>query len=437
MMRVSVIGTGYVGLVAAACFAANGHEVLCTDIDEQKVRALNAGKVPIHEPGLEPLVAQNLEDGRLRFGTDNAEAARHGEVIFLAVGTPTGDDGGAPDLTALFAAARQVGEHLDGYTVVVNKSTVPVGTAERVAEIIGELTQAEFSVVSNPEFLKEGSAVNDFVSPDRVIIGVDDERAKSVMERVYRPFFRKGNRVIYMGVRSAELTKYAANAYLATRISFINDIARLCEAIGADVEEVRVGMGSDQRIGNRFLYPGCGYGGSCFPKDTRALVHTAEAHGHTMRLVAGADQINEDQKAWILAKVLESLGPEPAGKTVAVWGLAFKPNTDDVREAPALTLVHGLLDAGVAVRAHDPVAASNFAQALGRPENSVVYVDKPYEAAKGADALVLCTEWGLYRSPDFGRLHALMSGARVFDGRNQWERDVAERAGLQYWGVGR
>ena len=436
-MRVSVIGTGYVGLVAAAGFAMHGHEVLCTDLDDAKIAGLQAGQIPIYEPGLEAIVRQNIEDGRLRFGTDNAEAARHGEVIFLAVGTPSGDDDGAPDLHALFAAAKQVGAHIDDFTVIVNKSTVPVGTAERVSEMIGEVSDAEFAVVSNPEFLKEGTAVKDFMSPDRVIIGVDDERAREIMERLYRPFFRKGNRVIYMSVRSAEITKYAANAYLATRISFINDIARLCDLIGADVEEVRVGMGSDPRIGNRFLYPGCGYGGSCFPKDTRALVHTARAHGHDLRLVRDSDLINEDQKTWLLKEVLSGLDEPAAGKTVAVWGLSFKPNTDDVREAPALTLVRGLLDEGVTVRAHDPIAAENFAKALARPDAAIEFFDKSYTAAEGADVLVLCTEWGSYRSPDFARLKEIMKGMRVFDGRNQWEAEDAELAGLRYWGVGR
>ena len=436
-MRVSVIGTGYVGLVAAAGFAENGHDVLCTDLDEAKIAALKQGVIPIYEPGLEPIVKQNMEAGRLRFSTDNAEAAKHGDVIFLAVGTPTGSDDGAPDLRALFGAAKQIGAHLDHYAVVVNKSTVPVGTAEKVRDAIAEETDQEFAVVSNPEFLKEGTAVPDFMKPDRVIIGVDDERARETMERLYRPFFRRGHRIIFMGVRSAELTKYAANAYLATRISFINDVARLCDLIGADVEDVRIGMGSDPRIGNQFLYPGCGYGGSCFPKDTRALVHTAKTVGHEMRLVQNADAINEDQKAWLLDEVLKGLGDDPKGKTAAIWGLAFKPNTDDVREAPALTVIGGLLDAGVKIRAHDPIATENFHKSLGREDGEIEYVDQAYDAAEGADVLVLCTEWGPYRSPDFTRLKEIMTGNRVFDGRNQWEAEVAEAAGLRYWGVGR
>jgi UDPglucose 6-dehydrogenase len=438
-MKVSVIGTGYVGLVAAAAFAEHGNHVVCADIDEAKIAKLRDGVIPIYEPGLEPLVKRNVAAGRLEFTTSNADAAKHAEVVFLAVGTPTEGADGAPKLDYLFAAAREIAPHLTGFTVIVNKSTVPVGTAERVTRIIREANpSAEFVVASNPEFLKEGVAVQDFMQPDRVIIGTDDEQARKLLEKLYHPFFRTSERVLFMSARSAELTKYAANAYLAARISFINDIANLCDAVGADVEQVRRGMGSDARIGNKFLFPGVGYGGSCFPKDTRALIHTARANGLSMSIVASAERINEAQKLVLVRKVRAALG-ELGGKTVAVWGLAFKPNTDDIREAPALTVVRALAGDGAKLRLSDPEAGPNFMQALGDSAKNfaIEFFDDPYAAAEGADALILATEWRQYRSPDFERLAKIMKGKWLFDGRNQWERADVEPLGFTYSGIGR
>jgi len=439
-MKVSVIGTGYVGLVAAAAFAEHGNDVLCADIDAAKIAGLIDGVIPIYEPGLEPLVKRNVAAKRLRFTTSNAEAAAHGEVIFLAVGTPTGGADGAPKLDYLFNAAREIAPKLSGFTVVVNKSTVPVGTAERVTRIIAEVNpKADFVVASNPEFLKEGVAVQDFMHPDRVIIGTEDERAQELLHRLYNPFFRTSERLLYMSPRSAELTKYAANAYLATRISFINDVANLCDAVGADVEQVRHGMGSDARIGNKFLYPGVGYGGSCFPKDTRAMIRTAREHGISMSIVAAADRINESQKLVLVRKVRAHFNNDLEGKTLAIWGLAFKPNTDDIRESPALTIVRSLAGDGARLRLADPEAGPNFMAALGDSAENfpIEFFSDPYAAAEGADALLLCTEWRQYRSPDFERLRDIMTGAALFDGRNQWDRAHIESLGLRYAGIGR
>lgn len=452
-MKVSVIGTGYVGLVAAAAFADHGNEVVCADIDEAKIAKLHDGVIPIYEPGLEPLVKRNVAAGRLTFTTDNAEAARHGDIVFLAVGTPTGGTDGAPKLDYLFQAARDIAPHLGGgrsgngsdgdgdrFTVIVNKSTVPVGTAERVSRIISDINgDAAFVVASNPEFLKEGVAVQDFMHPDRVIIGTEDGRARERLQRLYQPFFRTSERLFFMTPRSAELTKYAANAYLATRISFINDVANLCDAVGADVEQVRRGMGSDARIGNKFLFPGVGYGGSCFPKDTRALIRTAREHGMSMSIVASADRINESQKLVLVRKVRAAFDNDIAGKTIAVWGLAFKPNTDDIREAPALSIVRSLASDGAKLRLTDPEAGPNFMAALGdSAENfGIEFCSDPYDAAKGADAVVLTTEWRQYRSPDFARLSEVMSGRALFDGRNQWSRAHVEELGFRYDGIGR
>lgn len=435
-MKVSVIGTGYVGLVAAAGFAAHGNDVVCADIDASKIERLNRGEIPIFEPGLDVLVHRNVQEGRLRFTTSNAEAATHGEVIFMAVGTPSAPDGSA-NLSYLFDAAVEIGKHLDHATIIVNKSTVPVGTAERVSRIISEHTTQHVVVASNPEFLKEGTAVDDFMLPDRVIIGTTDEKAREILHRLYKPFFRQSVRILFMDARSAEITKYACNAYLATRVSFINDIANLCDLVGADVELVRTGMGMDPRIGNKFLYPGCGYGGSCFPKDTRALINTAREHGLSMSLVASAERINETQKLLMVRKTRQLCG-DVAGKTIALWGLAFKPNTDDVREAPALRIARTLLTDGAHLRLHDPEAAENFLTDLGEPQTGVTVFDDPYQAAEGADALLLCTEWREYRSPDFGRLRALMATDPVLvDGRNIWERKHLEELGFRYTGIGR
>ncbi|MBX7079699.1 MAG: UDP-glucose/GDP-mannose dehydrogenase family protein [Nannocystaceae bacterium] len=433
-MKVSVIGTGYVGLVAAAGFAEHGNDVVCADIDESKIARLRAGEIPIFEPGLDVLVARNVEAGRLRFTSENAEAARHAEVIFMAVGTPSAPDGSA-NLSYLFEAARDIARHLPGPVVVVNKSTVPVGTAERVGRIISELTPHRVVVASNPEFLKEGTAVDDFLYPDRVVIGTDDEDARELLSRLYRPFLRQSDRIVYMDPRSAEVTKYACNAYLATRVSFINDIANLCDLVGADVEKVRNGMGTDPRIGNKFLYPGVGYGGSCFPKDTRALLDTARAHGLSLSLVAAAERINEAQKLLLVRKARQLCG-DFAGKTFALWGLAFKPNTDDVREAPALRIARSLLTDGAKLRLHDPEAGPNFLSDLG-DSNGVTLVEDMYEAARGAHALLLVTEWRQFRSPDFARLKQLMAEPVLLDGRNQWDRAQLEEMGFRYAGVGR
>ncbi|MCX4245044.1 UDP-glucose dehydrogenase family protein [Paraliomyxa miuraensis] len=435
-MKVSVIGTGYVGLVAAAGFADHGNDVVCADIDEGKVERLRQGEIPIYEPGLDELVERNTKAGRLRFTTSNAEAARHGDAIFMAVGTPSAPDGSA-DLSYLFQAAAEVGKHLEHYTVIINKSTVPVGTAERVARIVREHTQQEFVVASNPEFLKEGTAVEDFMRPDRVVIGTDDTRARELLRQLYKPFFRTNDRIVFMDARSAEVTKYACNAYLATRISFINDIANLCDLVGADVGSVRQGMGMDPRIGPKFLYPGVGYGGSCFPKDTRALINTAREHGLSMSLVAAAERINEAQKLVMIRK-LRAMIDDVAGKTFALWGLSFKPNTDDVREAPALRVARSLLNDGAKLRLHDPEAGPSFMAALGNGNaDRVELCTDEYAAAEGADALLLVTEWREYRSPDFDRLKKLMAQPILIDGRNQWDRARLEGMGFRYAAIGR
>lgn len=434
-MKVSVIGTGYVGLVAAAGFADHGNEVVCADIDRNKIERLRRGEIPIFEPGLDILVERNTKAGRLRFTTENAEAAQHGEVVFMAVGTPPSPDGSA-DLSYLFDAAAEIGKNLSHPTIIVNKSTVPVGTAERVARIVAEHAKVPFTVASNPEFLKEGSAVDDFMHPDRVVIGTDDEHTRDILHRLYKPFFRASERIVFMDTRSAEVTKYACNAYLATRISFINDIANLCDLVGADVEMVRTGMGTDPRIGNKFLYPGVGYGGSCFPKDTRALLNTAREHGLALSIVAAAERINDAQKLLMVRKVRQLMG-DVAGKTFAVWGLAFKPNTDDVREAPAARVARTLVNDGAKLRLHDPEAGPNFMQTFGE-HLAVTLCNDMYEAAEGADALLLVTEWRQYRGPDFERLKALMRDDPVIvDGRNQWDRPLLEGLGFRYAGVGR
>jgi len=437
-MKVSIIGTGYVGLVAAAVFADYGNDVVCADIDHDKIAALRAGKVPIYEPGLDTLVSHNVESGRLRFTADNAEAAAHGDVVFMAVGTPTRAADGSADLSFLMQAVTDVARGLQRPAIIVNKSTVPVGTAERVARVMAEHTEQPFVVASNPEFLKEGSAVDDFMHPDRVIIGTSDERARSVLRRLYQPFCRTNDRLIFMDARSAEMTKYASNAYLATRISFINDIANLADAVGADVELVRRGMGADPRIGHKFLYPGVGYGGSCFPKDTRALINTAREYGLTLSIVASAERLNEVQKLVLVRKVRQHFGEgNLPGKELTIWGLAFKPNTDDVREAPALRIVQTLAADGAKIRVHDPVAGANFMEALGDTQGAVTLVEDPYTAAEGAHALLLVTEWREFRSPDFERLRQKMAAPVLFDGRNQWDRGHVESLGFTYTGIGR
>lgn len=432
-MKVCIIGTGYVGLVAGACFADTGSTVTCADISEAKIEGLRKGIIPIYEPGLEALVVRNAEAGRLVFTTDVPQAIRDNDVIFIAVGTPQDEDGSA-DLTHVRKVAETIGEHMNGYKVVVDKSTVPVGTADIVRRVIAERTTHPFSVVSNPEFLKEGAAVNDFLKPDRVVIGTDDERARTIMERLYDPFQRTNNRSIFMDVRSAEMTKYAANAMLATRISFMNEIARLCEEVGADVDMVRRGIGSDPRIGDKFLFPGVGFGGSCFPKDLRALIQTGREYGVDMQILRSVVAVNEGQKSRMIEQVVSEFGEDLQGKTFAVWGLAFKPETDDMREAPASVIIRGLLERGAKVVGHDPVATETAREVLG---DSIRYADNSYDACEGADALLVVTEWKLYHNPNFARLKTLLRTPVIFDGRNLYRSDTLVAEGFTHYSIGR
>ncbi len=431
-MRISVIGTGYVGLVAGTCFADSGNDVICVDIDEKKIRALEQGQIPIYEPGLEELVEKNVREGRLSFTTDLKSAVAKSQVVFIAVGTPEGESGDA-DLKYVLAAARDIGRAITQYTVVVDKSTVPVGTADRVREAIAAETSVEFDVVSNPEFLKEGAAVDDFLKPDRIVIGTSSERARQIMADLYAPFVRTENPILFMDTRSAELTKYAANAMLATRISFMNDIAMLCEKVGADVDFVRKGMGADKRIGYPFLFPGVGYGGSCFPKDVKALVATARELGLELDLLRAVERTNERQKKLLLHKAIKHFG-ELSGRTFAVWGLSFKPKTDDMREAPSIEPIEGLLGKGARVQAHDPVAEKTARRYFGE---RIRYCPSPYEALKEADALFLVTEWNEFRHPDFERMKSLMKSPVVFDGRNVYNPSAMKDRGFVYYGVGR
>jgi len=439
-MNITVIGTGYVGLVTGACLAEAGNSVFCMDVDERKINALNENRIPIFEPGLEPIVARNRRAGRLRFSTDVAASVAHGELQLIAVGTPPGEDGSA-DLQHVLAAASAIGRHMQDYKVIATKSTVPVGTADRVQGVLKEELSArkldvKFSVVSNPEFLKEGAAVEDFKRPDRIIIGADDARAIALLRQLYAPFQRNHERVMVMGVRSAELTKYAANSMLATRISFMNEIANLAEALGADVEEVRLGIGSDPRIGYQFLYAGAGFGGSCFPKDVKALQRSATEAGRPLRLLAAVDAVNEAQKRVLAAKIKKRFGPDLAGRRFALWGLAFKANTDDMREAPSRTLIAELLDAGATLRAYDP-AAGGEARKLFAGESRVAIVDSALAALEGADALAVVTEWQEFRSPDFAALRERLKVPAIFDGRNLYDPDVLRGLGFEYYAIGR
>jgi UDPglucose 6-dehydrogenase len=431
-MRISILGTGYVGLVAGTCFADSGNDVICLDVDEAKVALLRGGQIPIYEPGLEELVRKNVREQRLSFSTDTAAAVSASEVVFIAVGTPAGEAGDA-DLSNVLQAARQIGAALRAYTVVVTKSTVPVGTTDRVREEIRRHTAHDFDVVSNPEFLKEGAALDDFLKPDRVVIGTDSERARQVMAELYAPFVRTENPILFMDIRSAELTKYAANAMLATRLSFMNDIALLCEKVGADVDFVRKGMGADSRIGYPFLFPGVGYGGSCLPKDVKALVATAREQGMELDLLRAAERVNERQKKLLLQKALKHFG-SLADRSFAVWGLAFKPKTDDMREAPSIEVVEGLLAKGAQVACHDPVADRTARRLFG---DRVRYAPTPYAALEGAEALFLVTEWNDFRHPDFDRMRALMKTPVVFDGRNLYDPRRMREKGFIYYGIGR
>lgn len=432
-MRVTIIGSGYVGLVAGACLAETGNDVVCADVDEAKIARLRANDIPIYEPGLEPMVARNQAEGRLRFTTDVAEAVRHGRIIFIAVGTPPDEDGSA-DLKHVLAVATAIGRHMNESKIVVTKSTVPVGTAARVRAAVEAETGIPVSVCSNPEFLKEGAAIEDFMKPDRVVLGVDSDEAREVLGQLYAPFVRTGNPILFMDIPSAEVTKYAANAMLATRISFMNQVADLCERVGADVSMVRKGIGSDRRIGPAFLFPGPGYGGSCFPKDVQALIRTARGLGMTPILWEAVEAVNADQKGVLFAKLAAALEDRLRGGTVAVWGLAFKAETDDMRESPSIPLVERILDAGGQVRAHDPKAMDVARGIFG---DRISYARDPYQAVEGADALVIVTEWLVYRNPDLERVRSLLRQPLVIDGRNLFDPERMRGLGFEYHGIGR
>jgi len=432
-VKVGIIGSGYVGLVAGACLAETGNDVVCADIDETKIARLNRGECPIYEPGLEPLIERNLEARRITFTTDVPAAVRASDVIFIAVGTPPGEDGSA-DLRHVIAVARTIGQAMQGEKVVITKSTVPVGTARLVREAIEAETDHPVHVCSNPEFLKEGAAIDDFMKPDRVVIGVDSEYAREILRDLYEPFVRTGRSIMFMDVPAAEITKYAANAMLATRISFMNSIARLCEATGADVDAVRGGIGSDRRIGPSFLFPGVGYGGSCFPKDVKALVKTMRDLDVDASILESVESVNESQKTALLDRLVDRLGDDLSGRTIAVWGLSFKPNTDDMREAPSLVTIAGLLERGARVVAHDPVAMDQARHHLG---NRIEYVETNYDALDGADALVIHTEWLPYRSPDFGRMREAMAHPLILDGRNLYDPAGMAEHGFEYVSIGR
>ncbi len=439
-MKITIIGTGYVGLVTGTCLAEVGNEVMCLDLDRRKIDVLKQGGIPIYEPGLEDMVKRNVAAGRLHFTTDVAESVAFGQVQFIAVGTPPDEDGSA-DLQYVVAAARNIGRHMQDYKVIVDKSTVPVGTADRVREAVKEELARRgldipFAVASNPEFLKEGAAVEDFMRPDRIVIGTDDARALEIMRAIYAPFQRNHERLIAMDIRSAELTKYAANAMLATRISFMNELALLAEKLGADIEHVRQGIGSDPRIGYHFLYPGVGYGGSCFPKDVQALQRTAQEHGVTLRVINAVQEANERQKQVLIEKIKARFGADLGGRRFALWGLAFKPNTDDMREAPSRVIMEGLWKLGATVRAHDPVAMHEARRIYG-DEPRLEYADTPLGALEGADALVIVTEWKVFRSPDFAEIRSRLKQPVIFDGRNLYEPKVVRAAGLEYFPIGR
>ena len=439
-MNIAVVGTGYVGLVTGTCFSEMGVHVTCIDVDERKIEALNKGIIPIYEPGLETLVHKNMKSGRLRFSTRLEDVLNSVEIVFSAVGTPPDEDGSA-DLKYVLDVAHTIGKHLNRYVVVATKSTVPVGTASKVKAVIEEELKArgvniEFDVASNPEFLKEGNAVKDFMSPDRVVVGVESQRARKLMARLYKPFMIVSDRLIFTDIPSAEMIKYAANSMLATRISFMNDIANLCELVGADVNMVRKGIGSDTRIGKKFLYAGCGYGGSCFPKDVKALIKTAADNGYDLRVLKAVEEVNNDQKLVLYQKIVKHYGDERLlrGKTVAMWGLAFKPETDDMREAPSLILIDLLLKAGVTVKVYDPVAMDECRRRIG---DKVIYSQNMYDAAEGADALMLVTEWKEFRIPNTDTLLAKMHGRLILDGRNILDAEELRLAGFEYHCIGK
>ncbi len=432
-MKICVIGTGYVGLVTGSCLAQTGNHIICNDIDEDKINMLNCGELPIYEPGLGEILRENLDKGRINFTTDLDYAVKACETLFITVGTPSDVDGSA-DLNAVMKVAAGIGKAMNGYKIVVDKSTVPVGTAEKVAAVIAEHTEHEFDVVSNPEFLKEGYAVEDFMKPDRVVVGVDSRRAEEKMRELYSPFIRTGSPVIVMNVKSAEITKYAANAMLATKVTFMNEIANLCEKVGADVNEVRLGIGSDKRIGPQFLFPGVGYGGSCFPKDVRAIIRTAMEYDIRMKILESVHEVNEYQKNLLAEKLLAHFQGDLKGKTIALWGLAFKPRTDDVREAPSLTIIETLLKKGAKVVAYDPKAVKTTKAVLG---DRIEYNSDQYQALEGAEALMLVTEWNEFREPDYELMKSLMKDTVIFDGRNIWSPKKMVNRGFTYYCIGR
>ena len=432
-MKITVIGTGYVGLVTGTCFAETGNEVTCVDIDQRKVDKLKSGEITIYEPGLEKIFLRNLKEQRLRFTTDLKEGIQDSKILFLALPTPPGEDGSA-DLKYVLGVAHELGLILNDYVVVVDKSTVPVGTAEKVKNAIANHAKVDFDVVSNPEFLREGVAVDDFMKPDRVVIGTDSEKAKKLMAELYAPFVRSGNPLIYMDVRSAELTKYAANSFLATKISFMNEIAQLCERLGADVDMVRLGVGSDDRIGKRFLFPGIGYGGSCFPKDVQALVKSAKEADYDFQILNAVMDVNEKQKLHLMPKISSFFNGDLRGKHFALWGLAFKPNTDDIREAPALYIIESLLAQGATVTAFDPEAMPNVKQLMGE---NIAFAENQYEALEGADALIIATEWNEFRTPDFLKIVRAMKRKAIFDGRNLFDVKSISELGFHYESIGR
>ncbi|HEY7987118.1 MAG TPA: UDP-glucose/GDP-mannose dehydrogenase family protein [Methylophilaceae bacterium] len=439
-MKISVVGTGYVGLVTGACLAEVGNDVLCMDLDESKIKLLKEGGIPIHEPGLLEMVQRNVAAGRLHFTTNIEESVAFGIVQFIAVGTPPDEDGSA-DLQYVTAAARNIGRYMTEFKIVVDKSTVPVGTADKVKAALSEELQQRgvdvpFAVASNPEFLKEGAAVQDFMRPDRVVVGVDDERVVTVMRELYAPFNRNHDRLIIMDIRSAELTKYAANCMLATRISFMNELANLADKLGADIEQVRLGIGSDPRIGYHFLYPGCGYGGSCFPKDVQALIRTAESIDQPMKVLNAVEEANNEQKRVLLQKIQTRFGKNLSGKHFALWGLAFKPNTDDMREASSRVLIQGLWDLGATVTAYDPVAMQESKRIFGT-DTRLKYAETPMHALEGADALAIVTEWKEFRAPDFDQIKSVLKTPAIFDGRNMYTPSQVKAHGLEYYAIGR
>jgi UDPglucose 6-dehydrogenase len=432
-MKIAVVGTGYVGLVTGTCFAETGNTVTCVDIDQEKVKKLQNGKITIYEPGLEQLFERNIKQGRLFFTTDLAEGIKDAKIIFLALPTPPGEDGSA-DLKYILKVASDLGPILSDYTVIIDKSTVPVGTADKVREKIAANAKVDFDVVSNPEFLREGVAVEDFMKPDRVVIGTTSARARKIMEALYAPYVRQGNPIIFMDERSAELTKYAANSFLATKITFMNEIANLCELVGADVDAVRKGVGTDSRIGKRFLFPGIGYGGSCFPKDVQALAKSASDVKYDFRILNAVMDVNADQKTKLIQKIKDYFKGNLKGKTIAFWGLSFKPHTDDIREAPSLYNIEELLNEGVTIKAHDPEAIENVKKLLG---DKIQYFATPYEAAEGADAVFIATEWPEFRTPDFEKLSRALKAKVIFDGRNLYDLPNMKEQGYTYYSIGR